>query len=169
MRNATLCFPRALLSRAIDGGPIRPSSGRQFLIPGHDDAVVADLLVERTARNAKRFRRAADPSARGLERLADQVLLRLEETAISSSRRRGGRGREGKVLRPDLRPVRQENGALERVAQLADVTRPAMSVKLLESRGGKPHRSAIELERDLPEEQFRERGQIVGPLPKRRN
>src|ERR1035441_4192897 len=44
-----------------------------------------------------------------------------------------------------------------------------MSVELLESRGCKPHRFAIELERDLPEEQFRERGQIVGPLPKRRN
>src|ERR1035437_8524743 len=88
MRNATLCFPRALLLRAIDGGPIRPSSGRQFLVPGHDDAVLADLLVERAARNAKRFRRAADPSALGLERLADQVLLRQPTPRRSRARRK---------------------------------------------------------------------------------
>src|ERR1035438_240473 len=105
-QNATPCFPRALLLRALDGGLGRPFCGRPFLIPGHDDAVLADLLIERAARNAERFRRAADPPARGLERLADQVLLRLEETAISDSRRRNGRGLEGKFLGAGLRPVR---------------------------------------------------------------
>src|SRR5664280_1705807 len=107
-RSASLCFRRVFSGGAPEGGAGRPFRGRQFLIPGHDDAVLADLLVERAARNTKRFRSAADPSVLGLDRLADQVLLRLEETAISSSRRRGGRGRglEGKLLRPDLQPVR---------------------------------------------------------------
>src|SRR5512139_3405183 len=44
-----------------------------------------------------------------------------------------------------------------------------MTVQLLESRGSEPHRSAVELERDLPEEQFRKGRQVVEPLPKRRN
>ena len=104
--------------------------------------------------------RSAASAARSRASAERLVLRRLEEDRLRA---------EPQVLLVDDAVVGEDDGALEAVAQLADVPRPVVRAQALAGGAGEPRRLLTELLRQMGEIPVDERVDVLRPLAERGN
>src|SRR5262245_14756964 len=142
-------------------------SGLRFAIAPALEAVALEAPVERAAREAQRLRRLADVAVVAPQRAADQLALDLVQRQLVES--------AGALRRPqpeiagtDLVALREQHRALDRVIQLAHVTRPGMSEQHAHRLGLEAAEVLAVAPRVALEERCGEQRDVVAALAQRR-
>src|SRR5262245_39018482 len=173
----------------------RAARRSSILAPSWIDAELGELLAQRVAVDAEQRGGAQLVAARARhDRLEQRTLHALEQAAEQLGRlgarerrldlagdeglergalglaRPGRRGREeGEVLGAEHVAGREHERALDGVLELAHVAGPVVRDEPDERLGGRDHAPPGQRLRIAPEEVIDERGDVVAPLPQRRN
>src|SRR5437899_3467932 len=136
------------------------------------DPVILELAPQRGAADAERLGGAGVVAAEPLQRLEDVDALGVRETDLPGERsggtELGSRGHVGgQVLRTDGVASSQDGRALDRVLQLAHVTRPGVAEKAFEGLGRQAE-LATELAARPREEMLGQGGNVLAAVAKGR-
>src|SRR5919198_2031150 len=115
-----------------------PSNARRKILRSYplfsSESIRRYTAIQRAARETERLRRLTHIAAMPVERLADQHTLDVLERKVFEFRRRARRRAQREISHADGVCLREENGALNRVAELPDISRPRMLQQLLHRR-----------------------------------
>src|SRR5688572_17981392 len=90
------------------------------------ETILLQAAIERAAAESERFRRLADVTAKARERFADKEELDLFDAHLVEALRAFARRAQAEVAGLHELAVRHQHGALDRVVEFADVSRPRM-------------------------------------------
>src|SRR5512143_418574 len=112
------------------------SRGRRFMVesvsPGAPQAEMLEATVEGAPRQAEGPRRLGGVAAGAPQRLLAEVALGLLEGHLLDARADLAARAEHEVAGGDLGAVREDEGALDDVLELADVARPGVADERLQ-------------------------------------
>src|SRR5262249_51843858 len=130
--------------------------------------VPLQATIESAAAEPERFRGLADIPREARHGLLDEESFDLFEAHVLDARRRIAIDPQAELTQANGRSARHQHAALDRVIQLADVPRPGVIDERLQRRLFEPREVLAIALRMLPQEMYRERGNVLAAITQRR-